>query len=80
MVGPGASQPRMDAADPLVSAVELDFKTKQHKRLTCDDARASMEIAPEVARIMAADLERDDLWAAQQVKSFCELARGSLFP
>jgi glycerol-3-phosphate dehydrogenase len=44
------------------------------------DARASMEIAPDVARIMAAELGRDDAWAAQQVKSFCELAHGSLFP
>jgi magnesium transporter len=33
----------MDASDPLVSVVELDFKTKQHQKLTCDDARASME-------------------------------------
>jgi glycerol-3-phosphate dehydrogenase len=44
------------------------------------DARASMEIAPDVAGIMAAELGRDDAWAAQQVKSFCELAHGSLFP
>ena len=28
--------------DPLVSIVELDFKTKQHRKLTLDEVRASM--------------------------------------
>ena len=42
-VGPGGSG-RMDATnDPLFSAVELDFRTKAHKRLGVDDIRASME-------------------------------------
>lgn len=44
------------------------------------NTRASMAIAPEVAGIMAAELKRDGAWIEQQVKSFCELAHGSLFP
>src|SRR5688572_4520869 len=39
---PGASQPRLEACtDPLVSVVELDFKTKQYRRITTDDVGAS---------------------------------------
>jgi magnesium transporter len=32
----------MGEADPLVSVVELDFKTKQHKKIAVDDIKASM--------------------------------------
>jgi len=39
----GASQPRLDAIDPLVAVVELDFKTKTHRRISCEDARASID-------------------------------------
>ena len=42
-VGAGGSNPRLDASDPLVSVVELDFKTKQHKKLAVDEAGAAME-------------------------------------
>jgi magnesium transporter len=42
-VGPGGSG-RMDAAaDPLVSVVELDFRSKAHRRIGVDDIRASMD-------------------------------------
>jgi len=37
-----ASQPRLDALDPLCSIVELDFKTKQHRKLTLDEFRQAM--------------------------------------
>lgn len=37
-----ASQPRLDT-DPLVSIVELDFKTKGHRRIGLDEMRAAME-------------------------------------
>ena len=40
------------------------------------DARASMEIAPEVASIMAAELKREDGWAQKQVEDFTAIARG----
>ncbi len=37
------SQPRLEACnDPLVSCVELDFKTKAYRRITPDDVKASM--------------------------------------
>ena len=38
-----ASQARMEAADPLFTVVELDFKTKQHRKLSINDIRTSME-------------------------------------
>ena len=38
-----ASSPRLDSAnDPLYSIVELDFKTKQHRKLTLDEYRQSI--------------------------------------
>jgi glycerol-3-phosphate dehydrogenase len=39
------------------------------------DAAASIEAAPLVARIMAAELDCDDSWIAAQQKSYIELAR-----
>lgn len=39
-------------------------------------ARASMEAAPHVARILALVLGRDDAWVAAQVKEFTTLAEG----
>jgi len=40
------------------------------------DARASVEAAPEVARVMAAELGRDAAWQAEQVARYGELATG----
>jgi magnesium transporter len=41
---PASSSPRLEAvSDPLCSIVELDFKTKQHRKLTIDDFRQSIE-------------------------------------
>jgi glycerol-3-phosphate dehydrogenase len=42
------------------------------------DARAAIEMAPEVARIMALELGRDADWEKRQVEGFRELARGYL--
>jgi magnesium transporter len=39
----GASQPRMDAIDPLFSIVTLDFKSKQHAKCSIDAFRREME-------------------------------------
>jgi magnesium transporter len=39
----GASQPRMDAIDPLLSIVTLDFKSKQHAKCSIDAFRREME-------------------------------------
>jgi glycerol-3-phosphate dehydrogenase len=43
------------------------------------DARASREAAPEVARIMAAELGRDKKWCRDQVAAYIELADGYYF-
>jgi glycerol-3-phosphate dehydrogenase len=40
------------------------------------DARASSEAAPEVARLMAAELGKDAAWEAAQVEAYQALARG----
>ncbi len=42
------------------------------------DARVSMEIAPAAAKLMAAELGRDEVWAAGQVEAYRELAEGYL--
>jgi glycerol-3-phosphate dehydrogenase len=40
------------------------------------DARASVEMAPQVARLMAEELGRDDAWVEDQLAEYTELARG----
>ena len=40
------------------------------------DARASAEIAPDVARLMAAELGKDEAWERAQVEEYRALARG----
>jgi len=40
------------------------------------DARASIEAAPEVARLLAGELGRDQNWITDQVRIYTELARG----
>ena len=42
------------------------------------DARASMEMAPRVAELLATELGRDAAWAAAQVEAYLELAAGYL--
>ncbi len=42
------------------------------------DARAAMEMAPGVARMMAEELKRDDAWEKEQVVSFLKIAEGYL--
>ena len=43
------------------------------------DARASVEAAPAVAALLAQEFGRDAAWAAAQVKTYTELARGYVF-
>ena len=43
------------------------------------DAPAAIEMAPQVARLMAAELGRDGAWEKQQVSDFRALARSYLF-
>jgi glycerol-3-phosphate dehydrogenase len=40
------------------------------------DARASAEAAPAVARLLAAELGRDEAWAKEQAAAYAETARG----
>jgi glycerol-3-phosphate dehydrogenase len=42
------------------------------------NARAAMAIAPGVAELMAKELGRDEVWQAEQVRQFEELAKGYL--
>jgi glycerol-3-phosphate dehydrogenase len=43
------------------------------------NAGASIEAAPLVARLAAAELGRDDAWQARQVAEYTALARGYVF-
>jgi glycerol-3-phosphate dehydrogenase len=43
------------------------------------DARASIEAAPAVAALLAAELGRDEAWQRAQVAAYTELARGYVF-
>ncbi|MDD5712348.1 MAG: glycerol-3-phosphate dehydrogenase C-terminal domain-containing protein, partial [Smithellaceae bacterium] len=42
------------------------------------NARASMEMAPEVAKILAHELDRDKKWEEKQVEEYMALAKGYL--
>ncbi len=43
------------------------------------NARASIDAAPEVARLMAEELGTDESWVANQIKAYGALARGYVF-
>lgn len=42
------------------------------------DARAAIDIAPQVAAIMAKEMNKDEAWETEQVKTFTDLAQGYL--
>jgi len=54
-----------------------DFLSRR-SRLLLLDARASMEAAPEVAALLAAELGRNEVWQRAQVEEYRQLARGYL--
>lgn len=54
-----------------------DFLARRVRALLLD-ARASMEMAPEVARLMAGELKRDAAWQSDQVHAYQNLAKGYL--
>ena len=56
-----------------------DFLSRRTRSLLFD-ARASIEIAPKVAKIMAAELERDEAWIQQQVEDFRAVAKAYVLP
>ena len=52
-----------------------DFLARRTRALLLD-ARASMEMAPQVARIMAMELKKDETWINGQVSTYQDLAKG----
>jgi len=54
-----------------------DFLSRRTRSLLLD-ARASMEMAPKVAELMARELKKDDAWAANQIHQYRQLASGYL--
>ena len=52
-----------------------DFLSRRTRALLLD-ARASTEMAPAVAKIMASELQKQDFWADRQVAQYVELAKG----
>lgn len=51
-----------------------DFLARRSRALLLD-ARASIDMAPEVARLMAEELGYDDAWQAEQVAAYDNLAK-----
>ncbi|MFZ3046561.1 MAG: glycerol-3-phosphate dehydrogenase/oxidase [Desulfatirhabdiaceae bacterium] len=53
----------------------LDDVLSRRTRALILDARASMEAAPEVARVMARELGKDEAWQKDQVERYLKLAK-----
>jgi glycerol-3-phosphate dehydrogenase len=56
------------------AAVTVEDVLARRTRALLLDARASMAIAPIVARLMAAELGRDAAWMERQTTEYCRLA------
>jgi glycerol-3-phosphate dehydrogenase len=56
----------------------LEDALSRRTRALLLDARAALEAAPEVARLMAQELGRDENWVGTQLESFGERVQGSL--
>ena len=52
----------------------IDDVLARRVRILFLDAKAAIEIAPEVATILAKELNKDDNWKQQQISSFLEIA------
>jgi glycerol-3-phosphate dehydrogenase len=57
-------------------AVTVEDALSRRTRALILDARASMEAAPEAARLMAAELGKGEDWQDEQVRAYNELAEG----
>lgn len=80
---------RLHAALPIVAA-QVVWAVRQEMARTVDDilarrtralllnAAAAIEMAPEVARLMAAELQRDAAWEQSQADGFVSMARNYL--
>jgi glycerol-3-phosphate dehydrogenase len=51
-----------------------DFLSRRSRALLLD-ARASIDMADETARLMAEELGKDDAWASEQASAYKELAK-----
>jgi glycerol-3-phosphate dehydrogenase len=71
-----AAQVVWAARNEMARTVE-DVLSRRTRELLLD-ARASIEMAPKVAAILAAELGHDDAWQADQVDAYETLARGYL--
>lgn len=63
------------AAEQEMARTVEDFLARRTRSLLLN-ARASMEMAPEVAKIMAEYSEYDQTWIDQQIRDYRELAKG----
>ena len=59
-------------------AVTVEDVLARRLRALILDARASMEMAPKVASIMAQELDKDETWMKAQVEEFIRLSNGYL--
>jgi glycerol-3-phosphate dehydrogenase len=66
------------ARNEMARTVE-DFLSRR-TRILLLDARASMEMAPAVAALLAEELRREDGWEEEQVRVYRELAQDYLLP
>jgi glycerol-3-phosphate dehydrogenase len=57
-------------------AVTVEDVLSRRTRALILDARAAVSAAPETARIMAGELDKDEAWQKDQVREFNELAEG----
>ena len=64
------------ARDEMARTVE-DVLSRRTRTLILN-ARASIEVAPHVAALLARELGRDEAWAREQVTAYSNLARGYL--
>jgi glycerol-3-phosphate dehydrogenase len=83
---PRAGQP-LHAALPICGA-QVTWAARHEMARTLDDvlarrtralylnARAALEMAPAVARLLAAELKRDERWQRQELTAFKEIAAG----
>ena len=56
-------------------AITVEDVLARRTRLLFLDAKAAIEVAPAVAKIMAAAVNKNDDWVQQQIKDFIELAK-----
>lgn len=66
------------AREEMARSVE-DVLARRTRALLLN-ARASIEAAPVVAKILAKELGRDAAWEAEQIKAYTKLAEGYIFP